>query len=67
MINAPEVAILAVGKAYDAVVVRVGQAVVGKVMPLRLACDHRVVDGATAALCLAEIVRLLRDEPESLS
>ncbi len=59
VINYPEVAILAVGKVYDGVVVRDGQAVVGKVMPLSLACDHRVVDGATAALALAEIVGLL--------
>jgi len=65
VINAPEVGILAVGKVYDAVVVRDGQAVVGKKMPLSLACDHRVVDGATAALCLAEIVRLLQ-EPGSI-
>ncbi len=67
VINVPEVAILAVGKAYDGVVVRDGQAVVGKLMPLSLACDHRVVDGATAALCLAEIVRVLRDEADSLA
>ncbi len=64
VINAPEVGILAVGKVYDAVVVRDGQAVVGKKMPLSLACDHRVVDGATAALCLAEIVRLLQEPGE---
>jgi pyruvate dehydrogenase E2 component (dihydrolipoamide acetyltransferase) len=38
---------------------------VGTLLPLSLACDHRVVDGATAALALAEIVRLLQ-EPESL-
>ena len=65
VINAPEVGILAVGKVYDAVLVRDGQAVVGKKIPLSLACDHRVVDGATAALALAEIVALLR-EPGSL-
>jgi pyruvate dehydrogenase E2 component (dihydrolipoamide acetyltransferase) len=65
VINAPEVGILAVGKAYDSVVVRDGQAMVGKVMPLSLACDHRVVDGATAALALAEIVESLQN-PESL-
>lgn len=64
VINAPEVGILAVGKVYDAVVVRDGQAVVGKKMPLSLACDHRVVDGATAALCLAEIVKLLSSPGE---
>ncbi len=66
IINYPEVGILAVGKAYDGVVVRDGQAVVGKLMPLSLACDHRVIDGATAALALAEIVKLLSTECESL-
>ncbi|TVS03736.1 MAG: 2-oxo acid dehydrogenase subunit E2 [Phycisphaerales bacterium] len=65
VINYPEVGIIAVGKAYDGVVVRDGQPMVAKLMPLSLACDHRVVDGATAALCLAEIVRLLQ-EPEQL-
>jgi pyruvate dehydrogenase E2 component (dihydrolipoamide acetyltransferase) len=65
VINAPEVGIIAVGRVRDAVVVREGQAFIGKVMPLSLACDHRVVDGATAALALAEIVQLLQ-EPESL-
>ena len=65
VINAPEVGIVAVGRVYDAAVVKNGQAVIGKLMPLSLACDHRVVDGATAALALAEIVRLL-GEPEGL-
>ena len=65
VINYPEVAILAVGAVYDGVVVRDGQPVVAKLMPLSLACDHRVVDGATAALGLAEIVRVL-GEPGGL-
>lgn len=66
VINYPEVAILAVGKAYDAVLVRDGQAVIGKSLPLSLACDHRVIDGATAALALAEIVSMLQN-PETLA
>jgi pyruvate/2-oxoglutarate dehydrogenase complex dihydrolipoamide acyltransferase (E2) component len=37
----------------------------GNLLPLSLARDHRVVDGATASLPLAEIIRLLQ-EPESL-
>lgn len=61
VINAPEVGILAVGKAYDGVAVREGQPAVARLLPLSLACDHRVVDGATAALCLAEIVRRLEN------
>ncbi len=65
VINYPEVAILAIGKAYDGAVVQNGRLMVGKVMPLSLACDHRVVDGATAALALAEIVESLQN-PESL-
>ncbi|MGE3107532.1 MAG: dihydrolipoamide acetyltransferase family protein [Phycisphaerales bacterium] len=64
VINYPEVGILAAGRVYDAVLVRDGQAVIGKLMPLSLACDHRVVDGATAALALAEIVRLLQNPAE---
>ena len=65
IINYPEVGILAVGRTREGVVVRNGGMFVGKLMPLSLACDHRVVDGATAALALAEIVRLLQD-PEVL-
>jgi pyruvate dehydrogenase E2 component (dihydrolipoamide acetyltransferase) len=65
VINAPEVGILAVGRTKEGMVVKNGWFRVGKLMPLSLACDHRVVDGATAALCLAEIVRLL-ESPSGL-
>ena len=65
VINYPEVGILAVGRAREGVVVSKGAMRVGLLMPLSLACDHRVVDGATAALALAEIVKLLQ-EPEQL-
>jgi pyruvate dehydrogenase E2 component (dihydrolipoamide acetyltransferase) len=65
IINYPEVAILAVGRARQAPVIRGGGIFVGNLLPLSLACDHRVVDGATAALALAEIIRLLQ-EPETL-
>ena len=66
VINYPEVGILAVGRAKDGVVVRNGMIGVGKMLPLSLACDHRVVDGATAALALAEIVKLLQDAEQLL-
>ncbi len=65
IINYPEVAILAVGRARPSPVVRNGGIFVGNLLPLSLACDHRVVDGATAALALAEIVKMLQD-PEQL-
>jgi len=65
VINDPEVGILAVGRAREGMVVNKGAFRVGLLLPLSLACDHRVVDGATAALALAEIIRLLQ-EPDSL-
>jgi len=65
IINYPEVGILAVGRARQSPVVRHGGIFVGNLLPLSLACDHRVVDGATAALALARIVELLQD-PEQL-
>ncbi len=65
VINYPEVGILAVGRAREGMVVNKGSFRVGLLLPLSLACDHRVVDGATAALALAEIVALLQS-PEGL-
>jgi len=65
VINIPEVAILAVGRVREGVVVRDGGIHIGKLMPLSLACDHRVVDGAEAARCLAHIITLLQS-PEQL-
>ncbi len=69
IINYPEVGILAVGRARQAPVIRATAAgpafAIGNLLPLSLACDHRVVDGATAALALAKIIELLQD-PEGL-
>ncbi len=66
IINYPEVGILAAGRVREGMVVgKGGWFRVGKLLPLSLACDHRVVDGATSALCLARIVELLQ-EPEQL-
>ncbi len=65
IINYPEVAILAVGRAHEGMVVKDGWFRAGKLLPLSLACDHRVVDGATAALVLARVIELL-ETPEQL-
>lgn len=65
VINYPEVAILAVGRVRDGVVADNGAIRVGKLLPLSLACDHRVVDGAEGARCLARIIELLK-KPETL-
>ena len=52
IINQPNGAILSVGAIVQKPLVKEGQIVVGNTMKLTLACDHRVVDGATGALFL---------------
>ncbi|MCX4239777.1 dihydrolipoamide acetyltransferase family protein [Paraliomyxa miuraensis] len=59
VINPGEGAILAVGAIADTVVVVDGQVGVGKRMKMTLACDHRVMDGATGAKFLATMRGLL--------
>ena len=49
IINQPNSCILSVGAIIEKPVVKNGQIVVGNTMKLSLACDHRVVDGATGA------------------
>jgi pyruvate dehydrogenase E2 component (dihydrolipoamide acetyltransferase) len=66
IINYPESAILAVGRAREGVVVRAGMLGVGKLLPLSLSCDHRVIDGATAAAAMAKIIDLLQTPDELL-
>ena len=66
IINYPEAGILAVGRAREGVVVRRGMLGVGKVLPLSLSADHRVIDGATSATALAKIIELLQTPDELL-
>ena len=49
IINQPNAAILSVGGIEQKPIVKEGQIVVGHTMKLTLACDHRIVDGATGA------------------
>ena len=66
IINAPEVAILGVGKMQRRVFLDGGTPVERLLLPLSLSWDHRVVDGAAAgrfnadlASCLGDVRRLL--------
>ncbi|MDX5568157.1 dihydrolipoamide acetyltransferase family protein, partial [Streptomyces sp. ID05-04B] len=59
VINPPQAAILAVGTAHPQPVVRDGELAAGTVMALTLSVDHRVLDGATGALFLADLRELL--------
>ncbi len=65
IINPPNACILAIGAIRDVPVVEDGEIVPGKRMKVTLSCDHRVVDGATGAQFLADVVRYL-EEPMNL-
>jgi pyruvate dehydrogenase E2 component (dihydrolipoamide acetyltransferase) len=61
IINPPEVGILAVGAAEKRPVVRDGQITPRTIMTVTLSCDHRVVDGATAAEFLRTLKEILEE------
>ncbi len=65
IINPPNACILAIGAIRDVPVVQDGEVVAGKRMKVTLSCDHRVVDGATGAQFLQDVVRYL-EEPMNL-
>lgn len=59
IINYPEVAILGMGKLDWKPVVRDGQIVARKVLPLFLSFDHRVIDGADGARFIRAVMEFL--------
>lgn len=59
IITPPQAAILAVGRIADRVVAVNGQPEVRPMMTLTLSCDHRVVDGAQAALFLKALAETI--------
>ena len=65
IINPPNSAILAVGAAMEKPVVRQGELAVGHEMSATLSLDHRVIDGAMAALYLKALKELI-ENPASL-
>lgn len=62
IINQPNSAILSVGSIIEKPIVKNGQIVVGNTMKLSLACDHRVIDGATGAQFL-QTLRTYLEQP----
>jgi pyruvate dehydrogenase E2 component (dihydrolipoamide acetyltransferase) len=61
VINPPEAAILAVGASVPTPVVKDGEVSVTTTMRLTLTVDHRVLDGATGAAFLRDLVRVLEE------
>ena len=57
----PQSAILSVGKANDEVIVEEGNMVISKIMKMTLSVDHRVNDGAEAAMFLGELKQILEN------
>jgi pyruvate dehydrogenase E2 component (dihydrolipoyllysine-residue acetyltransferase) len=66
IINYPEVAILGIGRAQPKPVVRDGQIVARTLLPLSIAFDHRIVDGADVVRFLTRVMRLLEDPMQLL-
>jgi pyruvate dehydrogenase E2 component (dihydrolipoamide acetyltransferase) len=64
IINAPQAAILAVGRIADRVVPEDGKPAVQPMLTLSLSCDHRVVDGARGAEFIATVATLIEDPSE---
>lgn len=65
IINAPQAAILAVGRIAQRVIPVDGRPEVQPVIVLTLSCDHRVVDGARAAQFLSKLATFI-EEPLAL-
>ncbi|MDR1979876.1 MAG: 2-oxo acid dehydrogenase subunit E2 [Synergistaceae bacterium] len=61
IINPPEAAILGVGTTADKPVVKDGSVVVRPISTFCLSADHRLVDGADAALFLAQLKELVEN------
>lgn len=60
IVNYPEVAILGLGRAYEEPAVVEGKIVARTVLPLSLAFDHRVIDGADGAAFMGWIKEAIR-------
>ncbi|MDR7415526.1 MAG: dihydrolipoamide acetyltransferase family protein [Armatimonadota bacterium] len=65
IINAPQAAILSVGRITEWAVAEEGRAVVRPGLTLGLSCDHRVIDGARAARFLETLAGFV-EEPLAL-
>jgi len=66
IITPPQAAILAVGGIADKAVAIEGKPEVRPMMSLTLSCDHRVADGARAAMFLSDFAQALRDPAKFL-
>jgi len=61
IITPPQTAVLAVGRIADRVVPVSGQPAIRPMLTMSLSSDHRVVDGAQAAVFLSELAEAIRE------
>lgn len=66
IITPPQAAILAVGTIADRVVAVEGKPAIRPTMSMTLSCDHRLADGARAAMFLSDLAEVLRDPTKLL-
>jgi pyruvate dehydrogenase E2 component (dihydrolipoamide acetyltransferase) len=62
----PQAAILAVGAIRERIIAVQGKPVVRPMMTMTVSCDHRVADGARAAMFLSDLAQALNDPKEIL-
>lgn len=67
IITPPQAAILAVGSIADRVIAVDGKPAVRPMMTLTVSCDHRVADGARAAMFLNDLVDAAREPAKHLT
>ncbi len=61
VINYPQSAILGIGRIADKPVIKDNAVVPGKVMPISMSVDHRIVDGGEVARFLNEVLSMLKE------
>jgi pyruvate dehydrogenase E2 component (dihydrolipoamide acetyltransferase) len=66
IITPPQAAILAAGAIADRVVAVEGKPVVRRMMTLTISCDHRVADGARAAMFLSDLAAAMGELERTL-
>ncbi|PKN73206.1 MAG: dihydrolipoamide acyltransferase [Candidatus Cloacimonetes bacterium HGW-Cloacimonetes-3] len=61
VINYPQSAIFGIGRIADKPVIKDAAVVPGKVMPISMSVDHRIVDGGEVARFLNEVLEMLKE------
>ncbi|MDD3236003.1 MAG: 2-oxo acid dehydrogenase subunit E2, partial [Candidatus Cloacimonetes bacterium] len=61
VINYPQSAIFWIGRIADKPVIKDAAVVAGKVMPISMSVDHRIVDGGEVARFLNEVLEMLKE------